>query len=202
MPALCCFCNNPSLTLLVMAAGAWEFLCGKTGMSSLVTLCIGNTGDTNTLSLKESNMHYLLLIPAAWPPFWFQSISLLWRDGKSFKISKDRISIMSPEHVYDWGLLQNSTHSRASHFPNFLGLLILWGVSLHQQSILTCRYSIHEFSVFSFKFPSDWSLGGLFLTQICAFTKKAFSLSRQSLPWSVSCSLDKLFKTVANQIIY
>lgn len=67
--------------------------------------------------------------------------------------------------------LQNSTHSRAIHFPNFSGLLILWGMSLQQQSILTCKYLIHECSVFSFKFPSDWSLGGLFLRQVSAFTK-------------------------------
>lgn len=102
---------------------------------------------------------------------WSSRVCLVWWDGKSCKTSKDRIWTMSPEHVYHWGLLQNSTHSRMSHCSNFSGLPILWGISLHQQSILTCKYSIHEYSVFSFKFPSEWSLGGLFLTQISAFTK-------------------------------
>lgn len=50
-------------------------------------------------------------------------------------------------------------------FPYESGVLSLCGMSLHQQSFLICSYSTGLY--YTFKFPSNGSLGVLFLILIC-----------------------------------
>lgn len=104
--------------------------------------------------------------------YWFQSISLVWWDGRSFKTSRIGSKPWGPEHVYCLGLLQNLTHSRVSHL---LPILVWILQSLRDKLISTILPHLQVFNqyiFFPFKFLSNWSLGVLFLTLICAFRKK------------------------------
>lgn len=143
------------------------------GMSSLITFCTRNRGGTNTLSLRKMAVCVIY--------FWYVLLGLPFDSRVSVMYDEMEKALKHPRigsrpRVLNMFMTQDccktQPHSRVSHsLPKLLDCSFCEGWPLHQQSFLTCKYSIHEYSVFSFKFPSDWSLGGLFLTQICAFTK-------------------------------
>lgn len=84
--------------------------------------------------------------------YWFQSISFLWRNGRSFKTSRIGSKPRGPEHVCCLGLQQNSTHSTVSQSTSHTSLdRSVWGMNLHQQSLLICKHSVSEYYIFSFK---------------------------------------------------
>lgn len=105
---------------LVVAARAWDsFLCGKTGISSLITSCTRNTGGRK-IHCHSGRQQYVLFTPDTCFLVFLQidtdsRVSVSWWGGRSFKTSRIGSKPWGPECVYCSGLLQNSTHSRVSH---------------------------------------------------------------------------------------
>lgn len=102
--------------------------------------------------------HVLFGLP--WDRYWFQSISFLWWNGRSFKTSRIGSKPRGPEHVCCLRLQQNSTHSTVSQSTSHTCLdCSVWGMSLHQQSLPICKHLISEYYIFYFLSSlSAWSL--------------------------------------------
>lgn len=179
--AFCCSYSVPSSGFFpVVAARAWDsFLCGKTGISSLITSCTRNTGGRK-IHCRSGRQQYVLFTPDT----CFLVFLQIDTDSR-VSVSYDEVEEALKLEGYDLNheilnvfTAQDSCKTQPTaewviHFPYLSGLLSLWGMSLHQQSFLICKYSISVYYVFSFKFPSNWSLEVLFLTLICVSGKKS-----------------------------
>lgn len=166
-----------------MAARAWDsFLRGKIGMSKLIT-CTRNTGGTK-IHGHSRRQQYVLFTPdmcfLVFPQIDTNSRVSVSCDEMKEALKRQGWSLN--HEVLNVFIAQDSCKTQPTaewviHLPNLSGLLRLWEMNLHQQSFLICKYSISVY-FFSFKFPSNWSLRGLFLTLICAFRKKKNQLKQ------------------------
>lgn len=159
-PALCCFCNSPSLTL---GYGCWGLRAPsvkQSGDEQYAKVLYWN--HKYIVTLKASHMYYLFLIPAAWSSFWFQSVSLVWWDGKALELPRIGTCLRTAA---------KPNPQQSEPCPRLFWIAQSVGDVLASTIHPCCKYSTHEYSVFSFKCHQIGAWGGLFLTQIYAFTK-------------------------------